>query len=114
MGYAESPDVSISPNFVHWAAKDWLPYRFPQKETRNGGPAQEVRGEAKLDGAGKAGTVVLDKPETKSLNLPAGVLFPRAHTIYLIDRAQAGENFVSKQIFDGATAEGAVLVSAVI
>lgn len=114
MGYAESPDVSISSNFVTWEAKDSLRYRFNQKETRSGGTDQEIRGEAKLEGAGKAGTVEFDKPETKSLKLPAGVLFPSAHTIYLIDRAQAGENFVSKQIFDGATAEGAVLVSAVI
>ena len=114
MGYAESPDVSISSNFVTWEAKDSVRYRFNQKESRSGGPDQEIRGEAKLEGAGKAGTVEFEKPETKKLKLPAGVLFPSAHTIYLIDRAQAGENFVSKQIFDGATAEGAVLVSAVI
>ena len=31
-----------------------------------------------------------------------------------IDKAQAGENFISQHIFDGATAESAVLVSAVI
>jgi len=114
MGYAESPAVSISSNSVTWEAKDSLRYRFNQKETRSGGPDQEIRGEAKLEGSGKSGTVEFDKPETKNLKLPAGVLFPSAHTIYLIDRAQAGENFVSKQIFDGATAEGAVLVSAVI
>src|SRR5438874_4518101 len=114
MGYAESPDVSISSNFVTWEAKDGLRYRFNQKESRSGGSDEEIRGEAKLDGSGKSGTVEFDKPETKNLKLPAGVLFPSAHTIYLIDRAQAGENFVSKQIFDGATAEGAVLVSAVI
>src|SRR5205823_15014899 len=100
MGYAESPDVSISSNFVTWEAKDSLRYRFNQKETRSGGPDQEIRGEAKLEGSGKSGTVEFDKPETKNLKLPAGVLFPSAHTIYLIDRAQAGENFVSKQIFD--------------
>ena len=42
------------------------------------------------------------------------MLFPSGHTIFLIDKAQAGENFLSRQIFDGATADGAVLVSAVI
>jgi hypothetical protein len=114
MGYAESPDVSISSNFVTWEGKDGLRYRFNQKESRSGGADQEIRGEAKLDGAGKAGTVDFEKPETKNLKLPAGVLFPSAHTIFLIDRAQAGENFVSRQIFDGATADGAILVSAVI
>ena len=88
MGSAESPDVSISSNFVTW--------------------------EAKLDGPGKGGSVDFEMPEAKNLKLPPGVLFPSAHTIFLIDKAQAGENFLSKQVFDGATADGAVLVSAVI
>ena len=114
MGYAESPDVSISSNFVTWEGKNGQRYRFNQKETRNGSGDEEIRGEAKIDGAGKGGTVEFEKPEAKTLELPAGVLFPSAHTIFLIDKAQAGENFVSRQIFDGATADGAVLVSAVI
>jgi hypothetical protein len=42
------------------------------------------------------------------------MLFPSAHTIFLIDKAKTGENFISKHIFDGATVENAVLVSAVI
>ena len=114
MGYAESADVNLTSNFVTWEAKDGLRYRFNQKETRNGADQEELRGIAKLDGAGKGGVADFDKPAGKSFQLPPGVLFPSAHTIFLIDKAKAGENFVSKQIFDGATAEGAVLVSAVI
>jgi hypothetical protein len=114
MGYAESPDVTIASNFVTWEAKDGQRYRFHQKETRSGGEDEEVSGEAKLDGPGKGGTVEFSTPSGKTLKLPAGVLFPSAHTIALIGQAEAGENFMSKQIFDGATADGAVLVSAVI
>src|SRR5713101_2276800 len=114
MGYAESADVSIASNFVTWEAKDGLRYRFNQKETRNGTDNEEIRGVAKLDGAGQGGAADFDKPEGKNFKLPAGVLFPSAHTIQLLDKAQAGENFVSKHVFDGATAESAVLVSAVI
>ena len=114
MGYAESPDVSISSNFVTWEAKDGLRYRFNQKETRSGSDADEIKGAAKLDGPGKGGSVEFEKPEGKTFQLPAGVMFPSAHTIYLIDKAKAGENFVSAHIFDGATVENAVLVSAVI
>src|SRR6267142_213510 len=55
MGYAESPDVSISSNFVTWEAKDGLRYRFNQKETRNGTENEEIRGTAKLDGSGQGG-----------------------------------------------------------
>ena len=114
MGYSETPDVSIASNFVTWEARDGLSYRFNQKETRNGTEEEEIRGTAKLDGPDKGGTADFEKPQGKSFKLPAGMLFPSAHTIFLIDKARAGEVFLSKQIFDGATVEGPVLVSAVI
>lgn len=114
MDYSESPDVDIASNFVTWEAKDGLSYRFNQKETRNGVDSDEIKGAAKLDGPGQGGTADFEKPAGKSFKLPPGVLFPSAHTILLIDKAKAGENFISKHIFDGATVENAVLVSAVI
>jgi len=113
MGYAEQQDVEIASNFVTWESKDGLHYRFNQKETRNGTGSDEIHGEAQFD-AGKGGTADFTKPEPKKIDLPAGTLFPSAHTILLIDRAMAGENFVSRLIFDGATEETAVLVSGVI
>src|ERR1700674_393846 len=97
MGYSETPDVSIASNFVTWEAKDGLSYRFNQKETRNGAENEEIRGTAKLDGPDKGGTVDFEKPEGKNFKLPAGMLFPSAHTIFLIDKAKAGEVFISKQ-----------------
>jgi len=114
MGYAEQQDVEISSNFVTWESKDGLHYRFNQKESRNGNTSEEIRGEAQLNEAGKGGTADFAKPDAKKIDLPAGTLFPSAHTILLIDRAAAGENFISRQIFDGATEETAVLVSGVI
>src|SRR5260370_29565988 len=83
MGYAESADVSIASNFVTWEAKDGLRYRFNQKETRNGSEDEEIHGTAKLDAPGKGGTAEFEKPEGKSFPLPAGVLFPSSHTIFL-------------------------------
>ena len=114
INYAESQDVNIVSNFVTWESKDGLRYRFNQKETRNGTVDEEIRGSAQLDGPGKGGTITFDKPQSQTMKLPPGALFPSAHTILLIQRAEAGDNFVSRQVFDGATVEGAVLVSAVI
>lgn len=114
MGYSEQQDVDISSNFVTWEAKDGLHYRFNQKETRNGEGGGPVHGEAHLDGPGKPGAADFTSPDPKTIELPAGTLFPSAHTIMLIDKAKAGENFVSRQIFDGSTEESAVLVSGVI
>jgi EipB-like len=114
VGYSTGESAQLGWNLLSWEAKDGLKYRFNQKETRNGTDNDEIRGEAKLDGPDKGGTVNFEKPEAKTLKLPAGTLFPSAHTISLIDKAKAGENFISKLIFDGATMENSVLVTAVI
>lgn len=114
INYANSQDVNINSNFVTWESKDGLKYRFNQKETRNGTVDEEIRGSAQLDGPGKGGTVTFEKPQPQTMKLPPGALFPSAHTILLIEKAKAGEDFVARQVFDGATVEGAVLVSAVI
>src|SRR2546430_11018975 len=96
MGYAESPDVSIASNFVTWEARDGLRYRFNQKETRNGTDNDEIRGEAKLDGPDKGGAVEFEKPQPKSLKLPAGVLFPSAHTIFRSEERRVGKECRSR------------------
>lgn len=114
MRYAENRDVDITSSFVTWESKDGLHYRFNQRQTRNGEVDEEIRGEAQLDGPGKGGTAEFSKPQPQTLTLAPGVLFPSAHTILLIDKAEAGETFVSRQVFDGASDENAVLVSAVI
>ena len=81
---------------------------------RNGEPDEEIKGEAKLDGKDKGGMAEFTRPEATTLTLAPGVLFPTAHTLLLIDRAQAGEQFISKQVFDGATVENASQITAVI
>jgi hypothetical protein len=114
MRYAENQDVDVTSTFVTWESKDGLRYRFNQRQTRNGELDQEVRGEARLDGPGKGGVAVFTKPQPQTLKLAPGVLFPSAHTILLIDKAMAGATFITRQVFDGATNENAVQVSAVI
>jgi hypothetical protein len=114
MRYAETSDVDIISSFVTWEAKDGLRYRFNQKQTKNGEVDQEIRGEARLDAAGKGGVAEFSKPQPQIMKLEPGVIFPSAHTMLLIDRAREGENFISRLVFDGATDENAVQVSAAI
>jgi hypothetical protein len=114
MGYSESKDVHISSNFVTWESKDGTRYRFNQKETRNGEVKEEIRGEAHLEGPGKGGVAEFEKPQPQTMTLAPGVVFPSAHTILLIDSAERGEHFVTRQLFDGSTVENAVQVSGVI
>jgi hypothetical protein len=113
MAYSESPDVTIASSLESTEAKNGLRYRFDHTETRSG-EEEKTAGAARLDGEDKGGAIDFDKPSDKKIKLPPRVLFPTAHTALLIDKATAGENFVSKQIFDGGAADGPVLVSAVI
>lgn len=112
--YAERSDSDIRSSFITWESKDGLRYRFNQTETRNGKAESEIRGAATLEGPGEGGVAVFSKPKPQTLNLAPGVLFPSAHTMLLIKRAQEGKTFVVRHVFDGATTENAVEVSAVI
>jgi hypothetical protein len=113
--YAEQEqNVEMSSTLVTWESKDGLRYRFNERRLRNGDLDEEIKGEAKLDDKGKGGTAEFTKPETTTLKLPAGTLFPTAHTLVLIERAQAGDQFVARKVFDGATVENSGQITAVI
>jgi hypothetical protein len=114
MHYAEETEVEISSNFVTWESKDGLRYRFYQRKLKDGELEDETRGDARLDGKGKGGKVEFTKPNADALDLAPGVIFPTAHTLLLIERAKAGEQFVAQPVFDGASEENAAEVSAVI
>jgi EipB-like len=114
MQYAEAAEVEVSSNFVTWESKDGLRYRFNERKLRNGEVDEEVRGEASLDGPGKGGRAEFAKPQKSRIDLAAGTMFPTAHTLFLIERAQASDQFVAKDVFDGAGEDRSVEITAVI
>lgn len=106
MQYNEQDDTELSISFVTWESKDGTRYRFNVRKLKDGEPTEELRGDAKLGANGEAGEAKFVRPETTTIPLPPGTLFPTAHTIALIEAATAGANFLSKQVFDGGTVEG--------
>jgi EipB-like len=114
MLYAESGEVEIASSYVTWEAKDGLRYRFNEKKLKNGELQEEVRGEAALEGPGKGGSADFTRPKRSRMDLAPGVIFPTAHTLHLIERAKAGEQFVARSVFDGTGEENAVEITAVI
>jgi hypothetical protein len=112
--YEDEKPLEIGSSFVTWESKDGLRYRFNERKTRNGQLDDELHGTASLKGPDGAGHAVFDKPKSQSFDLPAGTLFPTAHTLMLIRKGEAGDNFVAAEVFDGSTLDGAVLTSAVI
>ena len=110
----DDPPVEINSSFVTWESKDGLSYRFNERKTQNGQADDEIRGTASLKSAGGPGTAVFEKPKAQNFDLPAGTLFPTAHTLLLIKKGHGGENFLSAEVFDGSTFDGATLISAVL
>jgi hypothetical protein len=115
MQYSETGEVEISSNYVTWEAKDGLRYRFNERKLRNGEVDEEIRGEARLEGPGQAGYAEFSRPSRPRVELAPGTIFPTQHTIDLIERAAAGEQFVARKVFDGAGEENSVVeITAVI
>jgi hypothetical protein len=112
--YSEGDEMAMNTNYTTWEAKDGLRYRFNVRKVINGEVDDDVRGEANLTPNGGAGAAQFSKPEPQEIDLPAGAMFPTAHTLAVLDHARRGEHFFSRTIFDGADAEGATEVSTVI
>ncbi len=112
--YAEQDNVEISSSLVTWESKDGRRYRFNEKRLRNREADEEIKGEATLAADGKGGTAEFTKPAAATLTLAPGVVFPTQHTLVLIEHARAGDAFVSRKVFDGASVENAGQITAVI
>jgi hypothetical protein len=114
MQYEEDPAADIGSSFVTWESKDGLHYRFNERKTRNGQLEEEIRGDASLNAKDHSGAAIFVKPKEQTFDLPSGSFFPTQHTMALIRRGEAGENFLAAPVFDGSEFDGAILISAVI
>ncbi|HWG78567.1 MAG TPA: DUF1849 family protein [Stellaceae bacterium] len=114
LDYDGEDSVTITTTLVDWESRDGLRFRFNQRRLKDGVLDEEFKGEAHLDGPGKGGVAEFTKPEEARLTLAPGVLFPMAHTRFLVDRARAGEQFVAAKVFDGGAVETASPITAAI
>jgi hypothetical protein len=112
--YQSGETVDLGWNVVTWESKDGLRYRFFIRNLENGEVKDEYRGEAHLDGRGKGGIADYSLPKKRAVTLPAGVLFPTAHTVELMKRVDAGDKFFWATVFDGFDNDGLSDISAVI
>jgi len=94
--------------------KDGSHYRFFIRRLNPGEPPEEVKGEARIDGPGGPGTAAFDGEEKRVLDLPAGTVFPSAHSLMLLDAALRGEASFGRVVFDGSGDEGLFFVNAAL
>jgi hypothetical protein len=99
--------------FTAWESDDGTRYRFFSSNKVNG-VREDFRGRALKGTASGTGNANYRIPEGLKVPLPKGTLFPLSHTLWLIEKAMAGERQVSNTVFDGAGAEGAQQVTAFI
>ena len=110
----ESPELVTETSYTSWESKDGLKFRFDSRTTRNGALAEQFRGSAELVDLKKGGEATYTVPEARKLALPPGTLFPTAHTEAIIERAEAGETFDYRTLFDGSSGDSPFGVSAVM
>lgn len=112
--HEEGEGVHLVSNYTTWEAKDGLRYSFNYRSTVNDNPFENFRGSASLPKAGEAGLALFTLPEKKEVKLPAGTLFPSAHTLRLLDAAGHEQKMFTATVFDGTDAVGMSEISAVI
>jgi hypothetical protein len=112
--YSSNETADIGWSLLSWESKDGLKYRFLVRNLENGEMADQYRGEASLDGLGRAGRAVYSLPARKTVRLPAGTLFPTAHSLELLRHAEAGDTLMWRMVFDGSDDKGLFGVNAVI
>lgn len=86
--------------------KDGRHLAFDMKQRSNGVVTQQLRGDAVMDPSG-SGRIRYTLPRRATVTLPAGTLFPMAHTAAIILAAHDGLRSIAPSLFDGTGAEGA-------
>jgi hypothetical protein len=111
--YTDGDDQDIVSTELTWESKDGKRYNFNIRRLANGEETENYRGKAVQNADGTV-SVSYSAPEDKTQDLPAGTLFPSAHTALILQEAAKGENFFSRRVFDGSDEDGSSDISAFI
>lgn len=108
-GHATSSDLWVS----SWESRDGNMFRFNLTNSSNGTVTERSRGLARKTGD-RGGDIAYEQPKRSREQLPAGTVFPSAHTEELLAAASRGEHTLTKLVFDGGADNGISYVSAFI
>lgn len=111
--YNNGPAVQFASHYNAWEAKSGESYSFSVRRLRNGEISEEIRGSAARAADG-TGVAAFSKPAKTEIELPAGVVFPTAHTLKMLELAAQGERFYNTMMFDGSDGEGPVEINVFI
>lgn len=111
ISYAEGGQLDTLWEYVAYEARDGGDFSFFVRNTHNGEIDEVLEGEARRPEGGGPLTARFSRPDDASVTLAPRTLFPNAHTLDMLQAAARGETYVVREVFDGATKEGASLVT---
>lgn len=103
----DGQDIEMVSDYTTWETKDGLQLRFRLRQTTEDAVRSELSGQASLKPDGGPGVASYDMPPDTTKDLPAGTVFPMAHTERLLQAARAGRKFIALPLFDGTSPDGA-------
>src|SRR5690348_6891529 len=83
-----------------WEGADAKSFKFTSQNFVDQNLVDSVDGHAEREATKTA--VALEKPQQKSLNLAAGVVFPTEHMVRVIKAARAGQSVLNFPVYDGS------------
>src|SRR5919106_1289414 len=109
----EGGDLGHDVRFSSWEALDGSRMRYSYRSYDDQELQEEFRGEARLDPPDR-GVAAFTEPSQRQVELPPDTIFPTVHIQQVLDKARAGEQFVSHQVFDGAGFDSLTQITSVI
>ena len=103
---ADGQDTDMDSDYATWESKDGLSFRFHMVQKSDNAVTSQTDGSAHLTRVGGSGDVQYKLPKETTASLPAGTLFPMAHTLAIINAAREGKKFIALPLFDGTDEAG--------
>ena len=92
---SDGQDIHMISDYATWESKDGLKLRFHMKQLTDSAVTSQTDGDASLQRRGGTGEVHYTMPHDTKVALPAGTLFPMAHTAAIIAAAREGKKFIA-------------------
>ena len=102
----DGQDIEMVSDYATWESKDGLSMRFRMRQTTETAVTEQAEGDAQLDSVGGPGKIHYTLPADSVMPMPAGTVFPMAHTVAILQAAEAGKRFLAVPIFDGTGDKG--------
>jgi len=104
---ADGQNIQMTSDYATWEAKNGLTFRYHMRQTTDTAVTSQTDGEATLQKVGGPGEARYTEPRDSVAKLPAGTVFPMAHTAAIIAAARDKKHFLSLPLFDGTDENGA-------